>query len=80
MVEHRSPERLEVAAEATARLPGVLTASVEWREDYDRRVIELVVAPEYERVPPRVLRRLTDHDCGVVDVSRQGTHRTVDAF
>jgi len=80
MTKHRSRASLEAAAEHVAMLPGVATAEVTTREDHGRDVIELVIGAEYERVPPRVLRRLTSHDCGVVDVSRQGTHRIVTAY
>lgn len=80
MPEHRSRASLEATAEAVAMLPGVTTAEVVDSDAHGRTVIEVVVGSEYERVPPRVLRRLVDRDCGVVDVSRQGTHRIVTAF
>ena len=80
MPEHRSRASLEAAAEHVAMLPGVVTSEVIDSDEYARPLVSVVVGTEYERVPPRILRRLTDHDCGIVDVSRQGTHRIVRAY
>jgi len=80
MPEHRSRASLEAAAEHVAMLPGVATTEVIESDEYARPLVSVVVGKEYERVPPRVLRALTQRDCGIVDVSRQGTHRIVRAF
>lgn len=38
----------------------------------ETRRLEVVVGPQYSRVPPRVLRVLADHDLGVESVTPQG--------
>lgn len=52
-------------------MPDVTDVGVTAAPDDGERV-EIVCGPDFERVPPRVLRVLADHDCGVRDVSRQG--------
>ena len=60
-------------------LPGVeaVTVSMSNPNVRERRTVRVTLAEGYVRVPPRVLRTLTDRDLGVVDVSRQGTQRVV---
>lgn len=36
------------------------------------RVLEIVLGPTVDRVPPGVLRTLADHDCGIATVQSQG--------
>jgi hypothetical protein len=40
----------------------------------ERRSVRVTLAAGYIRVPPKVMRTLTDRDLGVADVSRQGDH------
>ena len=80
MTEYRSEAELSIAVDALRHLPGVADAAVVARAEYDTAVVEVVIAEGYARVPPRVLRRLAEHDCGIVDVSRQGTQRVVTAY
>jgi hypothetical protein len=40
----------------------------------ERRTVRVTLAAGYIRVPPKVMRTLTDRDLGVADVSRQGDH------
>lgn len=72
-VEYTPVERLRQCGQACLGLSGVETADV---LDVNGRapvpVLELVVAPGFERVPPRVLRTLAEWDCGVIDVTTRG--------
>ena len=43
------------------------------------RRVSIVLPPGYDRVPPRVLRCVAEHDLGVADVSRQGEQLIVAA-
>lgn len=63
----RSVEALNAAVLALQTTTGV--DAVDY--DADDREIELVVGANYDRVPPRVLRPLVEHDFGVADVSPQ---------
>ncbi|WP_226043445.1 hypothetical protein [Natrinema sp. DC36] len=64
---------LEAAAEALPRHPTVHDARLVDRRDYDgRRVLEIVLGPEVDRVPPGVLRSLAESDCGIEAVQQQG--------
>lgn len=63
----RSAEALNAAVLGLQTTTGV--EAVDY--DADDREIEIVVGPNYERVPPRVLRPLVEHDFGVADVSPQ---------
>lgn len=74
------PRRLYMAAESVADLPCVTTARVSDSEGYDRPVVSVVVGPDEETVPPRVLRRVINYDLGVRDVSPQGSHTIVIAY
>lgn len=42
-----------------------------------RRTLRIVLSRDVARVPPGVLKRLYDHDLGVVDVTPQGGFLTV---
>jgi len=76
----RPPRQLYVAAEHVGALPCVTTAEVSQSPEYGRPIVSVVLGPETEVAPPRVLRRLINHDLGVRDVSPQGAHRIVRAY
>lgn len=64
---------LEAAAEAVPEHPTVHDAHLVDRRNHDgRRVLEIVLGPEVDRVPPGVLRSLADSDCGIEAVQQQG--------
>ena len=60
-------------------LPGVVGVTVSTANPGvgERRTVRVTLAEGYFRVPPRVLRALTDRDLGIVDVSPQGDQRVV---
>ena len=60
-------------------LPGVtaVTVSMSNPNVRERRTVRVTLDEGYFRVPPRVLRTLTERDLGVVDVSPQGEQRIV---
>lgn len=60
-------------------LPGVVGVTVSTNNPGvgKRRTVRVTLAEGYIRVPPRVLRALTERDLGVVDVSPQGKQRVV---
>jgi hypothetical protein len=60
-------------------LPGVtaVTVSMSNPNVRERRTVRVTLDEGYFRVPPRVLRCLTERDLGVVDVSPQGDQRVV---
>ncbi|QCC60777.1 hypothetical protein NP511_02210 [Natrinema thermotolerans] len=65
---------LEAAAEAVPEHPTVYDARLVDRRDQDgRRVLEVVLGPQVDRVPPGVLRALAEADCGLDTVQSQGT-------
>lgn len=73
MTEHRPPEDYDALADALTALPGVIFADhVRDPVVPDRPIVEAVVGRDYDRLPPRVLRTIADHDFGVWDVSRRG--------
>jgi len=80
------PEMVDVqqyrdVATALRGLPGVVAVDVMERDPrIQRPLVEVVVGPGYERVPPRVLRTIADHDLGVRRTVPQGTggHFTVE--
>jgi len=74
------PRRLYLAAERVAEFYAVTTAEVVDSDEYGRPVVSVVIEPSEETVPPRVLGRLHEHDLGIADVSRQGTHLIVRAY
>lgn len=81
MTEVRNPQDLRDAAAELAALPGVTDPMVQHDPRRDAHVVELVVGPHSERVPPRVLRTLATHDLGIDDVTTRGnpTHHVVTA-
>lgn len=62
-----SAEQLNAATLALQQVDGVETVDCL----VDERRLVVVVGPDYNRVPPRVLRPLLDHDLGVEDISPQ---------
>lgn len=76
MPEHRDPRELERAADEIEAVTGVVAADF-IHEDarLGRPSIEIVIDPEYSRVPPRVLRKLAEHDLGLHDVAPRGMPR-----
>ncbi|PCR89335.1 hypothetical protein [Natrinema ejinorense] len=70
-VQTADPKR---AAEAVPDHPTVHDARlVDRRDQGGRRVLEVVLGPDVDRVPPGVLRTLADADCGITTVQEQGT-------
>ncbi|QLK25389.1 hypothetical protein HYG81_15040 [Natrinema zhouii] len=64
---------LEAAAEAVPKHPTVHDARlIDRRDQGGRRVLEIVLGPDVDRVPPGVLRALADADCGIKAVQPQG--------
>lgn len=88
MTEPRTREEYADAAIRLSDVPGVIDTTVisnpnlttQLTGEYDH-VLEPVVGPEYERVPPRVLRLLAECDCGIRDVTTRGEprHHVVEA-
>ena len=74
------PRRLYVAAERVGTLPCVTRSEVSQSPEYERAIVSVVLNAEIETAPPRVLRRLINHDLGVRDVSPQGEHLIVRAY
>lgn len=86
MPEHRSREEYADAAIRLSDVPGVIDTTVISNPnlitgEYDH-VVEVIVGPEYNRVPPRVLRALAESDCGIDDVTTRGnpTHHIITAI
>ncbi|WP_226041545.1 hypothetical protein [Natrinema sp. DC36] len=64
---------LEAATEAVPSHPTVRDVRLVDRRDHGgRRVLEIVLGPDVDRVPPGVLRALADADCGITTVQSQG--------
>jgi len=81
MPEMVDVQEYEAAAADLRALPGVVAVDVLDRDPrIQRPLVEVVVGPGYERVPPRVLRTIADHDLGVRRTVPQGTggHFTVE--
>jgi len=74
------PRHLYIVAERTAEFPCVTVAEVTDSDAYGCPIVSVVIGPDEETVPARILRRLTDHGLGVADVSPQGTHLIVRAY
>lgn len=70
--------QLDDAATAVRCHPVVRAASVHERPEGGRRVLEVVLLPGVDRVPPGVLRLLAEHDCGVQAVQPQGDYLVVE--
>jgi hypothetical protein len=60
-------------------LPGVTAVTVSMSNPNlrERRTVRVTLDEGYFRIPPRILRTLTERDLGVVDVSPQGNQRVV---
>jgi hypothetical protein len=68
--------QLIACRDAVEALPGVESVDVlDPDQRLDRRALELVIGPDYDRVPPAVLRTLAHHDAGVWDVSTRESPR-----
>lgn len=66
------------AAESLAALPGVVAVDVIAGDPaLGGPVVELAVGPKYQRVPPRVLRTLAEHDLGIHEMDRSGDYYRV---
>lgn len=73
MTDTRTIEECATARLDIESLPGVISVSVSQDDPrLDRNVLEITVAPGYDRVPPRVLRTLARHDFGIRDVTPRG--------
>lgn len=72
----------EAAKDALAELPGVESVAIRPAGDHEygeRRLVSIVTPAQYDRVPPRILRCLTEYDLGVADVSTQGEQYVIAA-
>lgn len=66
MPEMVGPAQYDAFADDVVGLPGVVGAEVVARDDaLQRPMVELTIGPDYQRVPPRVLRCIAEHDLGV---------------
>ena len=64
---------LAAAAEAVPSHSTVHDARLVDRRDHGGdRVLEVVLGPKVDRVPPGVLRSLAEYDCGIKTVQAQG--------
>lgn len=72
----------ERLADALRELPGVREVTIthaDQRHD-ERRTVEVFLPEQYDRVPPRVMRALAEHDAGLADVTPQGGFVVAVAF
>ena len=61
--------QLIACRDAVEALPGVESVDVlDQDQRLDRRALEIVIGPDFDRVPPSVLRTLAHHDAGIWDV------------
>ena len=69
-------------AAALRELPGVreVTITHDDKRHDERRTVEVFLPEQYDRVPPRVLGALYDHDAGLADVTPQGGFVVAVAF
>jgi len=68
MPEYVPTHEYQAAADALEVLPGVKETQVYdpgQHPQLDRGCIEITVGPDYERVPPRVLGVIREHDLGL---------------
>lgn len=81
MPEVRSPTEYRLAAEALLEHPCVRACQRTTRPDGHEVVLEFVIEPGVDRVPPGVLWTLWDYDFGIRDVSPRGSpkHLIVEA-
>ncbi|RQG93703.1 hypothetical protein [Natrarchaeobius oligotrophus] len=68
------------ATEAVRSHPIVRDARTINRTDATHCVLEIVLLPSVDRVPPEVLRALGENDCGIASVQRQGDHLVAEAI
>lgn len=69
--------RLAEAATAVRRHPTVQSVRV-FEDETGSRTIEAVLVASVERVPPGVLSRLGEYDCGIAGVQPQGEQLVVE--
>ena len=74
------PDSYYFAAEALADCDAVTTATVTESADHAAPVVEVVIEPTEETVPPAVYHALGAYQLGIADVTPQGTHLTLTAF
>lgn len=69
----------DAAAEAINKIGYTVEAEIDAADSAydDRPTVRFTLQKGIERVPPRVLMVLADHDLGVVDVTPQGGFLTV---
>ena len=77
-VEAARRERYQRAARVLAEVTGVEAADViEHDPRLNRPSIEILVGPEYVRVPPRVLRAIAECDLGLWDSSPKAEYHVL---
>lgn len=80
MIEYKPPERMRQAGQVLLGLPGVVDVDVLTTDvRTGTPTLEICVGPDFDRVPPRVLRTLAEFDLGIDDVTTRGdpTHHVV---
>lgn len=70
--EVRTERELDAIADALDANPHVAAVEVAPLPN-GRLVVEAVLQPNLDRVPPSVLRTLVEHDLGIADVSPRGS-------
>lgn len=68
------------ARAAVVDLPGVESAAVMPEGDGHAERLSVVLPRGYDRVPPRVLRTLAEHDLGIADVTPQAEYLVAVGF
>lgn len=77
---HATKHRLRECGQALHGITGVQCVDVLANDAaLNDPILEITLA-KYDRVPPRVLRTLTDHDTGVYAISRHPDHIRVTAI
>jgi len=67
---HEGPDHLREVGQKALGVTGVHAVDVVRHDGrLDRPVLELTVGEGYDRVPPRVLRHLAEHDVGVYSIA-----------
>ena len=75
-----APDHYHLAADTLAELDAVTTATVTNSAAHAAPVVEVVIEPTEETVPPEVYHALGAYQLGIADVTPQGTHLLVTAF
>jgi len=75
-----APDHYHLAADTLAELDAVTTATVTDSDEHAAPVVEVVIEPTEETVPPAVYHALGAYQLGIADVTPQGTHLLVTAF